>query len=205
MWVPTVFSRNWDRLVDGQIAEAVHARQIGSADQRGFSPHEHFTVDGTFVEACASHKSVRPEDDPSPPPSTGSPKNPDVNFRGETRSNATRQSVTDPDVAQNIHARKPTSAIERRTTRHAGYAISQVKRTWRKRRSAGVRRLAGYANCISAVSRSVGWRFDYTNAAYNLSRKCALLRLGSATRPHSQAAHMQRAKVLAQFRDLPPF
>ena len=80
----------------------VHARRIGSADQRGFSPHEHFTVDGTFVEAWASHKSVRPKDDPSPPPSTSSPKNPDVNFCGETRSNATRQSVTDTDVAQNI-------------------------------------------------------------------------------------------------------
>ena len=71
VWVPTVFSKNRDRLIDGQIAEAFLQEVLQAADQRGLLSHEHFTVDGTLLEAWASHKSVRPKDDPSPPPSDG--------------------------------------------------------------------------------------------------------------------------------------
>ena len=98
LWVPTVFSKNRDRLIDGQIAEACMQAVLKAADQRGLLSHEHFTVDGTLLEAWASLTSVRPTDDPSPPPSICSSKNPDVNFRGEQRSNAPLQSVTDPDA-----------------------------------------------------------------------------------------------------------
>ena len=98
VWVPTVFSKNRDRLIEGQIADAFMQEVLKAADERRLLSHEHFTVDGTLLEAWASHKSVRPKDDPSPPPSTGGTKNPAVNFRGETRSNATHQSVTDPDA-----------------------------------------------------------------------------------------------------------
>ena len=98
VWVPTVFCKNRDRLIDGQIAEAFLEEVLKAADQRGLLSHEHFTVDGTLLEAWASHKSVRPKDDPSSPPSDGDPKNPSVDFRGETRTNATHQSVTDPDA-----------------------------------------------------------------------------------------------------------
>ena len=98
VWVPTVFSKNRERLIDGNIADAFLQEVLKAADARGLLSHEHFTVDGTLLEAWASHKSVRPKDDPSPPPSDGDPKNPTVNFRGEKRSNATHQSVTDPDA-----------------------------------------------------------------------------------------------------------
>ena len=98
VWVPTVFSKNRDRLIEGQIAEAFMEEVLQAANQRGLLSHEHFTVDGTLLEAWASHKSFRPKDDPSPPPSDGDAKNPDVNFRGEKRANATHQSVTDPEA-----------------------------------------------------------------------------------------------------------
>ena len=98
VWVPTVFSKNRDRLIEGQIADAFMAEVLRAADQRRLLSHEHFTVDGTLLEAWASHKSVRPKFGPSPPPSTGGTKNPAVNVRGEKRSNATPQSVTDPEA-----------------------------------------------------------------------------------------------------------
>jgi transposase len=67
VWVPTVRSKNRDRLVDGQIAEAFMQEVLKAADQRGLLSREHFTVDGSLLEAWASHKSVRPKGDPSPP------------------------------------------------------------------------------------------------------------------------------------------
>jgi hypothetical protein len=85
-------------LIQGQIADAFLQEVVQAADQRGFLSHEHFTVDGTLLEAWASHKSFRPKDDPSPPPASGGTKNPAVDFRGERRSNTTHQSVTDPDA-----------------------------------------------------------------------------------------------------------
>ena len=83
VWVPTVFTKNRDRLRDGR-----------------------FTVDGTLLGAWASQKRLRPKDHPAPPPSDGDRSNPTVNFRKETRSNATHQSVTDPDARR---ARKSSS------------------------------------------------------------------------------------------------
>jgi DDE family transposase len=71
---------------------------LGLANEHQLLSHEHFTVDGTLLEAWASHKSFRPIDDPTPPPSDDDPSNPSVNFRGEKRSNATHRSVTDPDA-----------------------------------------------------------------------------------------------------------
>ena len=98
VWVPTVFTKNRQRLFDGNIADAFGQEILKAADARGLLSHEHFSVDGTLLEAWASQKSFRPKDDPSPPPSDGDPSNPTVNFRQETRSNATHQSVTDPDA-----------------------------------------------------------------------------------------------------------
>src|SRR6185437_11363050 len=91
--VPTVFSKNRDRLIAGNIAEAFLHAVLQAADQRGLLSHEHFTVDGTLLEAWASQKRFRPKDDPTPPPSDNDPENPTVNFREETRANATHQSI----------------------------------------------------------------------------------------------------------------
>src|SRR5687767_4595194 len=98
VWVPTVFTKNRDRLLEGNIAEAFLQEVLKAAETRGLLSHEHFTVDGTLLEAWASQKSFRPKDEPTPPPSDGDPKNPTVDFRGEKRSNATHESVTDPDA-----------------------------------------------------------------------------------------------------------
>lgn len=98
VWVPTVFTKNRDRLLAGDIAEAFFHAVLGLANQHQLLSHDHFTVDGTLLEAWASHKSFRPINDPAPPPSDDDPSNPSVDFRGERRSNATHRSVTDPDA-----------------------------------------------------------------------------------------------------------
>lgn len=104
VWVPTVFTKNRDRLLAGNIAEAFFNQVLALANEHALMSAEHFTVDGTLLEAWASHKSFRPKNAPeAPPPSdedgpgyTG--RNPSLNFRGEKRSNATHQSVTDPEA-----------------------------------------------------------------------------------------------------------
>ena len=98
VWVPTVFTKNRDRLLEGNIADAFAQEVLKAADARHLLSHEHFTVDGTLLEGWASQKSFRRKDDPSPPPSDGDASNPSINFRKEKRSNRTHQSVTDPDV-----------------------------------------------------------------------------------------------------------
>ena len=98
VWVATVFTKNRDRLLAGDIAEAFFRQVRALAEQHQLLSHDHFTVDGTLLEAWASHKSFRPIDDPTPPPSDDDPSNPSFNFRGEKRSNTTHRSVTDPDA-----------------------------------------------------------------------------------------------------------
>jgi transposase len=96
VWVPTTFTKNRDRLLEGEIAHAFFAAVVEQARKRRLLSDEHFTVDGTLLEAWASQKSFRPKDGPPPPKGEG--RNPDVQFRGEKRSNATHQSTTDPDA-----------------------------------------------------------------------------------------------------------
>jgi transposase len=261
VWVPTVFTKNRDRLLAGDIATAFLAEVLGLAEAHGLLSHEHFTVDGTLLEAWASQKSFQPKTPGGPrPPSDGDPGNPSVNFRGERRSNATHRSVTDPDarltrkssntaailgyvgsvlmdnrhglvvatdvrspsyeaerdaalalvdrlaprarrrtlgadkgydtdpfvaalrrshitphISPNVHARRPRSAIDRRTTRHAGYDVSQRKR---KR----VEEIFGWDKMIGLVRKvrhrgreTVGWVFTFTNAVYNLVRLRTLI------------------------------
>ncbi|MGH7525353.1 MAG: IS5 family transposase [Gemmatimonadales bacterium] len=95
VWHPTTFTKNRDRLLAGQIAEAFFAGVLRQAGSRALLSHEHFTVDGTLLEAWASQKSFRPTDAP-PPGGDDDPGNPTVSFRGQRRSNATHRSVTDP-------------------------------------------------------------------------------------------------------------
>jgi hypothetical protein len=96
VWVPSTFSKNRDRLLEGEIANKFFAAVRNEAKRRGWVSDEHFTVDGTLLEACASQKSFRPKDEP-PTPSEGD-RNEDRNFRGEARSNDTHASRTDPDA-----------------------------------------------------------------------------------------------------------
>ena len=130
VWVPTVFSKNRDRLLTTDMSRKVMAAILAHPQVKPLLSDEHFSVDGTLVKAWASMKSFQPKegtappqnDDPSGPPSppadetspdtdqaqqtetqpmTDTPRqsrNPEVNFRGQKRSNATHASVTDPDA-----------------------------------------------------------------------------------------------------------
>ena len=263
VWAPTVFTKNRDRLVEGNIADAFLHEILKAADARHLLSHEHFTVDGTLLEAWASQKSFRRKDDPAPPPSDGDPRNPTVNFRKEKRSNKTHQSVTDPDsrlarkskntaallchlgsvlmdnrhglivatdvrspeyeaerdagvemvttlesrarrrtlgadkgydmadfvaglracnttphVSPNIHERRPESAIDGRTTRHAGFGMSQVKRKLVEEGFGWGKTIGGLRKLHHRGRERVGWIFTFTNAAYNLVRMRTLIRAG---------------------------
>ena len=263
VWDPTSFTKNRDRLVEGNIADAFLHEVLKAADARGLLSHEHFTVDGTLLEAWASQKSFRPKDDAAPPPSDGDPSNPTVNFRKEKRSNTTHESVTDPDsrlarkssntaallshlgsvlmdnrfglivatdvrapgyeaerdagvemlttlepcgrrrtlgadkgydtpdfvagvrachttphVAPNVHARKPTSAVDGRTTRHPGFAVSQVKRKLVEEGFGWGKTIGGLRKLHHRGRETVSWIFTFTNVAYNLVRMRTLIRAG---------------------------
>jgi transposase len=96
VWSPTTFTKNRDRLLDGDIAAAFFEAVLIHAETARLLSHEHFTVDGTLLEAWASQKSFKRRDTPTDPPAPGG--NAAVNFRGERRTNATHQSTTDPDA-----------------------------------------------------------------------------------------------------------
>jgi transposase len=97
VWTPTTFSKNRDRLLDGDIAAAFFDAVRTQARAARLLSDEHFTVDGSLLEAWAGQKSFKPrEAGPGAPPDD--PGNPTVNFRGETRRNDTHGSTTDPDA-----------------------------------------------------------------------------------------------------------
>lgn len=97
VWHATTFTKNRDRLVGGAIAEAFLAGVLRQAAHRGLLSGEHFTVDGTLLEAWASPKSFQPRDRPTEP-GDDDPGNPTISFRGERRRNTTHQSTTDPEA-----------------------------------------------------------------------------------------------------------
>src|SRR2546428_3882214 len=97
IWSPTIFSKNRDRLLESDIAGAFFDEVLAQARAAGLLSDEHFTVDGTLLEAWASLKSFRRTDaGPTSPPDD--PGNPTVNFHGERRRNTTHGSTTDPDA-----------------------------------------------------------------------------------------------------------
>ena len=97
VWDHSVFSKNRDRLLEGEIAAKFLAAVLTQPNVKRLLSSEHFSVDGTLVEAWASMKSLKPKnDDPEPPASGG--RNEEVNFRGEKRSNQTHASTSDPDA-----------------------------------------------------------------------------------------------------------
>jgi transposase len=96
VWDATVFTKNRDRLLEAEVAKDFLARVVGQAREKGWTSDEHFTVDGTLLEAWASVKSFQPKDKKNAPPDD--PGNPTVNFRREKRSNQTHESNSDPDA-----------------------------------------------------------------------------------------------------------
>ena len=251
IWSPTTFSKNRDRLLESDIASAFFDAVLRQARDAGLLSDEHFTVDGTLLEAWASLKSFRRKDaDPPPPPDD--PGNPTIDFHGETRKNDTHQSTTDPDaqlyrkgegreaklaylghvLLDNRHglvanacataatgtgereaalilleiladagtvggdknfdvaafvasvralgitphvAQKTHSAIDGRTTRHPGYAISQRKRKLIEQVFGWMKTVGGLRKLRHRGGELVDWIMTFTAAIYNLVRMNNLL------------------------------
>jgi len=252
IWSPTTFSKNRDRLLASEIASAFFDAVLVQARAAGLLSDEHFTVDGTLLEAWAGLKSFRRKDEgPVPPPDD--PGNPTVNFHGEARKNDTHQSTTDPDamlarkgqgkeaklsyaghvLLDNRHglvanvcvtaatgtaereaaewllaasapagstvggdkgfdvgsfvaavralaitphvAQKVASAIDGRTTRHAGYAVSQRKRKLIEQVFGWMKTVGGLRKLRHRGGERVDWIVTFTAAAYNLVRLRSLL------------------------------
>jgi transposase len=96
VWDVTVFTKNRDRLLDGDVAREFLCEVVKQAQEKNLTSDEHFTVDGTLIEAWASLKSFQGKDQKNMPPDD--PGNPTVDFHGEKRSNETHESTTDPEA-----------------------------------------------------------------------------------------------------------
>ena len=96
IWDVTVFTKNRDRLLEGEVATKVLSAVVAQARNRDLLSDEHFSVDGTLIEAWASIKSFRPKDGSGDPPGPG--RNGERDFHGEKRSNLTHASTTDPQA-----------------------------------------------------------------------------------------------------------
>src|SRR4029453_4440482 len=96
VWGPTLCTKNRQVLLDGEGATAFLERVVEHARRRGLLSGEHFTVDGTLLEAWGSLNTFKRKDEVAPPPDD--PGNPTVNFHGERRSNETHASTTDPEA-----------------------------------------------------------------------------------------------------------
>ena len=94
---PTTFSKNRGRLLEHAVGQRLFATVVAQAQEQDLLSDEHFTVDGTLIEAAASLKSFRPRDE-GPPAPADDPGNPWVDLHGERRSNKTHQSTTDPEA-----------------------------------------------------------------------------------------------------------
>jgi transposase len=255
VWDPTTFTKNRDRLVRGDIAAAFFDAVLLHADSQRLLSDDHFTVDGTLLEAWASQKSFRPRDED--PPSSPGGGNPAVDFHRQRRTNATHQSTTDPDarlykkargrearlgylghvmmehrsglivktavtaatghaerdaalvmvetlpgrrrvtlagdkgydtrdfvaelrrmtvtphVAQHTTGRR--SAIDQRTTRHPGYAVSQRKRKLVEQGFGWMKTVGGLRKLRHRGGPLVAWIFTFAAAAYNIVRLRQLL------------------------------
>lgn len=97
VWYHSTFSINRDRLLENDVITELFEEVVGLARKRKLLSDEHFSVDGTLIQAWASQKSYRRKDDDSEPPTDGG-RNGEANFHGEKRSNATHESKTDGDA-----------------------------------------------------------------------------------------------------------
>jgi len=248
VWDVTVFTKNRQRFLQADIATQFFQRVVEQARSLDLMSDEHFTVDGTLLEACAGLKSFKSKQG-GEAPRPDDPGNPTVNFHGETRTNDTHASTTDPDallarkgsgkeaklsyngnvlmenrnglvadvqvlpvtgtaereaalmmigslegtdkvtvggdkgydtkefaaecrqmnatphVAQKVH-----SAIDGRTTRHAGYGISQQKRKRVEEIFGWMKTVGGMRKLRHRGLELVSWMFTFAAAAYNLVR-----------------------------------
>jgi transposase len=112
VWDATTFTKNRDRLLEAAVAKEFLVQVVEQARAAGLISDEHFTVDGSLLEAWASLKSFQPKDKHGAPPDD--PSNPTVDFHGEKRSNETHESKTDPDALLARKGKSQRSDRERR-------------------------------------------------------------------------------------------
>jgi transposase len=98
VWDATVFTKNRERLLEDEVAAGFFSAVVDQARAHGLLSDEHFTVDGTLIEAWAGHKSFKRKDNPGQHTPPDDPGNPSVDFHGERRSNVSHQSTTDPEA-----------------------------------------------------------------------------------------------------------
>lgn len=98
IWNASTFSKNRDRLLEGEVATRFFEEVLAIADEKGLLSEDHFSVDGTLIEAWASMKSVKPKNDKPDDTNGFTSRNPDVDFKGQKRTNETHQSTTDPEA-----------------------------------------------------------------------------------------------------------
>jgi transposase len=98
IWDHSTFSKNRDRLLEHQVVEDLFAEVMRLADGRGLLSKEHFSVDGTLIQAWASQKSFRPKDGSDDQRPGGGGRNAQADWKGQPRSNDTHASTTDPDA-----------------------------------------------------------------------------------------------------------
>jgi transposase len=98
VWDHSVFSKNRDRLMEHDVIGAFFTGVMGLAEAQGLLSKEHFSVDGTLIQAWASHKSLRPKDGSDDQTPSGPGRNAQVDWKGKPRTNDTHQSDTDPDT-----------------------------------------------------------------------------------------------------------
>jgi transposase len=98
VWDHSVFSKNRDRMMEHEVVEAFFAEVMRLADARGLLSKEHFSVDGTLIQAWASQKSFRPKDGGNDQTPTGTGRNAQADWKGKPRTNDTHKSSTDPDA-----------------------------------------------------------------------------------------------------------
>src|SRR5215212_2245169 len=166
VWHATVFTHNRDRLLEAEVARDFLAALLGLAQVKALLSSEHFSVDGTLIDAWASMKSFRPKDGSGSPPGPG--RNGERNFRKEKRSNESHGSTTDPDARLYRKA-------DGRTTRHAGYAFSQRVRKRIEEVFGWIKAQAGFAKVKVRGCAKAEAVFTFAVAAYNLIRIPKLL------------------------------
>jgi hypothetical protein len=105
-----VFSKNRDRLLEGDIAAKFLAAVLAQPKVKKLLSSDHFSVDGTLIEAWASMNSVKRKDGSGEPPARGGGRNAEANFHGQKRSNDTHASSTDPDASARVKARRRSYA-----------------------------------------------------------------------------------------------
>jgi transposase len=143
VWVPTVFTKNRDRLLEADVARKFLAELMEHKELRGLLSDEHFSVDGTQIAAWASMKSFKAKDGSSDPPGSG--RNGERDFHGEKRSNATHASSTDPEAQLYRKGRgkeaKLSFIVAATLTKATGTAEREAAEEMIVRHSPGARRI----------------------------------------------------------------